>query len=169
MVKRAPAPNAPWSPAGTYGGMRRWPRPTAPREPVWCDAGGPALHPIHLRLHRKAQVASSTAPPGTCWARRSPSSTSSTTTRTTPTGAPRTSAWITGHSYIVYGPLCAGATRSCSRASRPTAGGPLLEHVEKFKVNIFTPPRPPIRSLMREGEKGRRDATELPARARLRR
>ncbi|MFP4197633.1 MAG: AMP-binding protein, partial [Methanomassiliicoccales archaeon] len=46
--------------------------------------------------------------------------------------------WITGHSYIVYGPLAAGATTVMFEGS-PTHPRPdrLWEVVEKFGVNIF--------------------------------
>ncbi|MCX6652216.1 MAG: acetate--CoA ligase [Methanomassiliicoccales archaeon] len=62
--------------------------------------------------------------------------------------------WITGHSYIVYGPLSAGAT-SIMFEGVPTY--PQVDRfwhvVEKFKVNIFYTAPTAIRSLMREGEK----------------
>ncbi|MEM0448307.1 MAG: acetate--CoA ligase [Methanomassiliicoccales archaeon] len=62
--------------------------------------------------------------------------------------------WITGHSYILYGPLSAGAT-SLMFEGVPTY--PQVDRfwhiVEKFKVNIFYTAPTAIRSLMREGEK----------------
>jgi len=62
--------------------------------------------------------------------------------------------WITGHSYIIYGPLCAGATTLMFEGI-PTY--PQVDRfwniVEKFKVNIFYTAPTAIRSLMREGEK----------------
>ncbi len=62
--------------------------------------------------------------------------------------------WITGHSYIVYGPLSAGAT-SVMFEGVPTYPAPdrFWQIVEKFKVNIFYTAPTAIRSLMREGEK----------------
>ena len=61
--------------------------------------------------------------------------------------------WITGHSYIVYGPLANGAISlvfegiptypDCSR---------FWQVVDKHKVNIFYTAPTAIRSLMREGE-----------------
>lgn len=57
--------------------------------------------------------------------------------------------WITGHSYVVYGPLSAGAT-SLMFEGIPTFqdAGRYWEIVEKFKVNtIYTAPTA-IRSLM---------------------
>ena len=61
--------------------------------------------------------------------------------------------WITGHSYIVYGPLGLGAT-SVMFEGVPTYPGPdrFWKIVEKFKVNIFYTAPTVIRSLMREGE-----------------
>jgi acetyl-CoA synthetase len=61
--------------------------------------------------------------------------------------------WITGHSYIVYGPLSAGAT-SLMFESVPTypAADRFWQIVEKFKVNIFYTAPTVIRALMREGE-----------------
>ena len=46
--------------------------------------------------------------------------------------------WITGHSYIVYGPLANGAT-SIMFEGVPTCPNPdrFWKVVEKFKVNIF--------------------------------
>jgi len=61
--------------------------------------------------------------------------------------------WVTGHSYVVYGPLAAGAT------SLMFEGTPLFPHpdrcwqiVEKFGVNTFYTAPTLIRALMREGE-----------------
>jgi acetyl-CoA synthetase len=62
--------------------------------------------------------------------------------------------WITGHSYITYGPLSNGAT-SLMFEGVPTY--PQVDRfwqiVEKFKVSIFYTAPTAIRSLMREGEK----------------
>ncbi len=62
--------------------------------------------------------------------------------------------WITGHSYIVYGPLSAGATSLMFEGipSYPDAGR-FWEIVDKHKVNIFYTAPTVIRALMREGEK----------------
>ena len=60
--------------------------------------------------------------------------------------------WITGHSYIVYGPLCAGAT-SVMFEGIPTwpDAGRFWDIVERHKVNcIYTAPTA-IRSLMSFG------------------
>ena len=60
--------------------------------------------------------------------------------------------WVTGHSYITYGPLTLGAT-SLMFESVPTYPGPdrFWKIVDKFKVNIFYTAPTVIRSLMREG------------------
>ena len=62
--------------------------------------------------------------------------------------------WVTGHSYIVYGPLTNGAT-SIVFESVPTYPQPdrLWQIVEKFKVNIFYTAPTAIRAVMREGDK----------------
>ena len=62
--------------------------------------------------------------------------------------------WITGHTYIVYGPLALGAT-SVMFEGVPTYPDParFWHIVEKFKTtNIYTAPTV-IRALMREGTK----------------
>ncbi|MDP2916987.1 MAG: acetate--CoA ligase, partial [Dehalococcoidia bacterium] len=60
--------------------------------------------------------------------------------------------WITGHSYIVYGPLSVGAT-SVMFEGVPLYPRPdrFWEVVEKYKINIFYTAPTVIRSLMREG------------------
>jgi acetyl-CoA synthetase len=60
--------------------------------------------------------------------------------------------WVTGHSYIVYGPLANGAT-SLMFEGVPTYPNPdrFWQIVEKFKVNVFYTAPTVIRALMREG------------------
>jgi len=60
--------------------------------------------------------------------------------------------WITGHSYIIYGPLCAGATTLMFEGvpTWPDAGR-FWEVVEKFKVDILYTAPTAIRSLMSFG------------------
>ncbi len=62
--------------------------------------------------------------------------------------------WVTGHSYIVYGPLALGAT-SIMFESVPTYPDParFWQVCEKFRVNIFYTAPTAIRALMREGDK----------------
>ena len=61
--------------------------------------------------------------------------------------------WITGHSYIVYGPLSQGAT-SLMFEGIPTwpNAGRFWEIVDKYKVNILYTAPTAIRSLMSFGE-----------------
>jgi acetyl-CoA synthetase len=60
--------------------------------------------------------------------------------------------WITGHTYILYGPLALGAT-SLMFEGVPSYPAPdrFWKVVEKFKVNIFYTAPTVIRALMREG------------------
>ncbi len=61
--------------------------------------------------------------------------------------------WVTGHSYIVYGPLANGATTLMFEGV-PTYPGPdrFWEVCEKHKVNIFYTAPTAIRSLMGAGD-----------------
>ena len=61
--------------------------------------------------------------------------------------------WVTGHSYIVYGPLAAGAT-SLMFEGVPTYPHPdrFWEIVEKYRVNIFYTAPTALRAIMREGD-----------------
>ena len=61
--------------------------------------------------------------------------------------------WITGHSYILYGPLGLGATTVMFEGI-PSYPAPdrFWQIVEKFKVSIFYTAPTAIRALMREGE-----------------
>ncbi len=61
--------------------------------------------------------------------------------------------WITGHSYIVYGPLANGATSLVFEGvpTYPDASR-LWQVVDKHKVSIFYTAPTAIRALMREGE-----------------
>ncbi|MBN1193348.1 MAG: acetate--CoA ligase [Coriobacteriia bacterium] len=60
--------------------------------------------------------------------------------------------WVTGHSYIVYGPLAAGAT-SLMFEGVPTYPDParFWAVIEKYRVNIFYTAPTVIRALMRHG------------------
>jgi acetyl-CoA synthetase len=61
--------------------------------------------------------------------------------------------WVTGHSYIVYGPLANGATTLMFEGvpNYPDAGR-FWQVCDKHKVNIFYTAPTAIRALMREGE-----------------
>jgi len=61
--------------------------------------------------------------------------------------------WVTGHSYIVYGPLCVGAT-SLMFEGVPTYpdAGRFWQIVEKHGINQFYTAPTAIRALMKSGE-----------------
>lgn len=61
--------------------------------------------------------------------------------------------WITGHSYIVYGPLCNAAT-TVMFAGVPTYpdASRFWQVIDKHQVNIFYTAPTAIRALMREGD-----------------
>jgi len=72
--------------------------------------------------------------------------------------------WVTGHSYIVYGPLALGAT-SVMLEGVPNYPEPdrFWEVVEKYGVNIFYTAPTAIRAIMRYGDDwpNRRDLSSL--------
>ncbi|ABX08961.1 acetate--CoA ligase [Prochlorococcus marinus] len=60
--------------------------------------------------------------------------------------------WITGHSYIVYGPLSNGATSVMYEGvPRPSNPGAFWEVIEKHKVSIFYTAPTAIRAFMKNG------------------
>ncbi len=61
--------------------------------------------------------------------------------------------WVTGHSYIVYGPLAAGAT-SLVFEGTPTYpdASRFWQVIDKWQVNIFYTAPTALRSLMRQGD-----------------
>jgi acetyl-CoA synthetase len=61
--------------------------------------------------------------------------------------------WVTGHTYIVYGPLANGATTLMFEGvpTYPTSSR-FWEVIDKHQVNIFYTAPTAIRALMREGE-----------------
>lgn len=61
--------------------------------------------------------------------------------------------WVTGHSYVVYGPLSLGATTLMFEGI-PTYPKPdrFWEIVERYKVTVFYTAPTAIRALMKEGE-----------------
>jgi len=61
--------------------------------------------------------------------------------------------WITGHSYIVYGPLSNGATTVMYEGvPRPSNPGCFWDVIEKYGVNIFYTAPTAIRAFIRMGE-----------------
>ena len=71
--------------------------------------------------------------------------------------------WVTGHSYIVYGPLANGATTLMFEGvpTWPDAGR-FWPVCEKHKVNIFYTAPTAIRALMGQGRSGSRSTTSRP-------
>jgi acetyl-CoA synthetase len=62
--------------------------------------------------------------------------------------------WVTGHSYIVYGPLAAGATCVIYEGAPDyPAFDRFWQVVEKYKVSIFYTSPTAIRALIRQGDK----------------
>ena len=61
--------------------------------------------------------------------------------------------WITGHSYLIYGPLSNGATtlvyEGIPNYPTPTR---FWEIIDKHRVNIFYTAPTVLRSLMKEGD-----------------
>ena len=62
--------------------------------------------------------------------------------------------WVTGHSYIIYGPLCNGATTLMFEGvpNYPDSSR-FWEVCDKHKVNIFYTAPTAIRALMKEGDR----------------
>jgi acetyl-CoA synthetase len=72
--------------------------------------------------------------------------------------------WITGHSYIVYGPLSNGATTVMYEgAPRPSKPGAFWEVIEKHRCTIFYTAPTAIRAFMKSGREvpDRSDLTSL--------
>jgi len=72
--------------------------------------------------------------------------------------------WITGHSYIVYGPLSNGATTLMYEgAPRPSNLGCFWDVIEKYQVTIFYTAPTAIRAFIKMGEHhpNTRDLTSL--------
>ncbi|MFN3323108.1 MAG: acetate--CoA ligase [Bryobacteraceae bacterium] len=62
--------------------------------------------------------------------------------------------WVTGHSYIVYGPLSAGATTVMYEGAPDfPAFDRWWRIIEKYRVNIFYTSPTAIRALIRQGDK----------------
>jgi acetyl-CoA synthetase len=72
--------------------------------------------------------------------------------------------WVTGHSYIVYGPLSFGAT-SVMFEGIPSYPAPdrFWQIIEKYKVNVFYTAPTAIRAIMRDGDDypNKRDLSSL--------
>src|SRR3978361_389210 len=72
--------------------------------------------------------------------------------------------WVTGHSYIVYGPLANAATSVMYEGTPDTPGRDRFwDLVERYKVSILYTPPPSIRAFMKWGteEPEKHDRTSL--------
>jgi acetyl-CoA synthetase len=77
--------------------------------------------------------------------------------------------WVTGHSYIVYGPLANGATTLMFEGVPNYRHSRFWQVIDKHKVNIFYTAPTALRALMREGPGRCRHLAQEPAPARQRR
>ena len=152
----------------------RGPRPLVPRPdgdgrpgvPGRADASRAAAVPaVHLGHHRQAQGhhahhAAATSPR---W--RSPTSTCSTCTPTTDVyWCTADVGWVTGHSYIVYGPLANGATQVMYEGVPNYPGNDRFwTIVEKYGVTKFYTAPTAIRTFMKWGaeEPAKHDLSSL--------
>ena len=97
--------------------------------------------------------ASCTPPAATWWAPISPPSTSSTSSEEDTYWCTADIGWVTGHSYVVYGPLCNGATTLMYEgAPNFPENDRFWQIIERYKVNIFYTAPTAIRSFMKWGD-----------------
>jgi acetyl-CoA synthetase len=119
--------------------------------------GGSAVHPLHLRLDRKAQGrAAHHRRLSGLGVLTHAAACSTTATEGEVYWCTADVGWVTGHSYIVYGPLANGATTLMFEGvpNYPDPGR-FWEVVDKHKVTIFYTAPTAIRALMREGDQCR--------------
>ena len=105
-----------------------------------------ALPALHLGHHRASPRGSCTRPAATSPRSRSPTSTCSTSIPTTDVyWCAADIGWVTGHSYIVYGPLANGATSVMYEGTPDTPGqGPVVGRSSRSTGSrSSTPRRPP--------------------------
>ncbi len=67
--------------------------------------------------------------------------------------------WVTGHSYIVYGPLANGATQVMYEGTRHPAPGRFWEIVQKYGVTILYTAPTAIRTFMKWATTSPRSST----------
>ena len=110
VVRRGGTDGATWRRAATTGTTSSWPTPTPSARPSRWTAS--SCSTCSTRRAPPASPRASCTPPAAT-SRRSPSPTSTCSTSTPTTDVYWCTAdigWVTGHSYIVYGPLANGAT-----------------------------------------------------------
>ena len=124
---------------------------------------GPALHPLHLGLDRQAEGDPPhhrrLPDPG----QRHPQARLRPQGQTDVYWCGADIGWVTGHSYIVYGPLANGAT-SVMYEGAPNfpAEDRWWEIVERYKVSIFYTAPTAIRACMKWGVRAPRRSTTSP-------
>jgi acetyl-CoA synthetase len=119
-------------------------RPSAPS--TRCSSCTPPAPPASPR-------ACSTPPAATCCGPSSPWTGRSTSSPTDVFWCTADIGWITGHTYVAYGPLAAGATQVIFEGvpTYPNAGR-FWQMIESHKVTIFYTAPTAIRSLIKAAE-----------------
>ena len=126
-------------------------RPTA--QPEADGRRGPALHPLHVAARPASPRASCTPPAATSPARRAPRQHVFDLKDEDVFWCTADVGWITGHSYLVYGPLANGATCVMYEGAPdwPEQGPLLGASCERYGVTIFYTAPTAIRAFMKWG------------------
>ncbi len=154
LVVRRTGGDVEWTEGATCGGTT-----SSSGQPDHARGAGvrrraPAVHPVHLGHHRQAQG-------HPAHHRRLPRRRRRYTHRHVFDLKPETDVywctadigWVTGHSYIVYGPLANGATQVMYEGTPDTPHrGRWWEIVEKYKVTILYTAPTTIRTFMKWGD-----------------
>ena len=140
--------------AATSGGTTPSRRRPTEHEPRAVRRRAPAVHPLHLGHDREAEG-------HPAHHRRLPDPGAPTRTATSSTCTPETDVfwctadigWVTGHSYIVYGPLANGATQVMYEGTPDTPHqGRWWEIIQKYGVTILYTAPTAIRTFMKWGD-----------------
>ena len=134
----------------------------AREEPAGVRRRAPALHPLHVGLDRKAEGRAPHDAPATSPARTSRRSTSSISATSDLYWCTADVGWVTGHSYIVYGPLSSGATcMMYEGAPNFPDWGRFWSIIEKHGVTILYTAPTAIRAFIRAGRRVADEARPL--------
>ena len=138
------------------------------RVPAGADGRrGPAVHPLHVRLHRQAEGHPAHHRRLPDRRRLHPQVVFDLKPEEDVYWCAADVGWVTGHSYIVYGPLANGATSvMCEGAPDYPDKDIWWEIVERYKVTIFYCAPTAIRACMKWGTEHPRSTTCLAAAAR---
>ena len=114
----------------------------------------PAVHPLHVAAPPRSRRASCTPPAATSPRRAGPHhAVFDLKPDTDVYWCTADIGWVTGHSYIVYGPLSNGATQVMYEGTPDTPHrGRFWEIVEKYKVTILYTAPTAIRTFMKWGD-----------------